>query len=413
MRRSVATARPALVSVGHPDAPRRVRVAVVVTKFVAGAGGVALRGALALDPARYTVSVFSADGGPLWTRAERAGLETVRLRHMSDSLGLREDARGVRELTGLLAAGEFDIVHTHSAKAGGIGRLAARRAGVPAVIHTFHGFPFHRFQSVLRRRSYVWLERRLGRITDRFLAIGTAVAAEAVRLGISPPERIRVVASAIDRDVPPRSPAARAKARGLLGLPSDAPVVGSVGRLDFQKAPQDLVSAVAMLNRPDVFAVWIGDGPLRSKVERLISRWGLTDRFLLLGERSDVPDLLPGLDVFAMSSLYEGIPCAVVEAMTCGIPVVANAVNGVPDVVIPGKTGVLSRPGDPSALSRALGHLLDHPEQAHQMARAARRYIGERFDPAQLGADLDDVYRDVLAHPATATVPETTRVVRA
>lgn len=382
-------------------------MAAVVTKFAAGAGGVALRGALALDRDRYSVTVFAADGGPLWERAERAGLGTVRLRHMSDTLGAREDVRGVRELTALLGEGGFDVVHTHSAKAGGIGRMAARRAGVPAIVHTFHGFPFHRFQSFLRRRSYIWLERRLGRITDRFLAIGAEVAAEAIRLGISPPERIRVVASAIDRDVAPRSAATRARARRLLGLPPDAPVIGSVGRLDFQKCPEDLVRAVAMLKRRDVFTVWIGDGPFRPKVERLIARNGLTDRFLLLGERSDVPDLLPGLDVFAMSSLYEGIPCAVVEAMTCGIPVVANAVNAVPDVVISGQTGLLSRPGDPEALAGALRHLLDHPDRADLMARAARRHIGQRFDPAELGRDLDDVYRDALGQTSMADVPET------
>jgi glycosyltransferase involved in cell wall biosynthesis len=397
MNRSLTTAPGVPARVSQPGPQRPTRVAVVVTKFVAGAGGVALRGALALDPQRYSVTVFAADGGPLWERAERAGLGTVRLRHMSDVLGFREDARGVRELAELLAAGDFDVVHTHSAKAGGIGRMAARRAGVPAIIHTFHGFPFHRFQSVLRRRSYIWLERRLGRNTDHFLAIGTEVAAEAVRLGIAPPDRIRVVASAIDRDVVPRSATARANARRLLGVPADAVVVGSVGRLDFQKSPQDLVTAMALLGRPDVFAVWIGDGPFRPKVERLIARTGLTDRFLLLGERSDVPELLAGLDVFAMSSLYEGIPCAVVEAMTCGIPVVASAVNAVPDVVIPGRTGLLSRPGDPEALSRAVGHLLDHPAQARRMAREARLHIGQRFDPAELGRDLDDVYRSVLA----------------
>jgi glycosyltransferase involved in cell wall biosynthesis len=382
--------------------PRPIRVAVVVTKLLAGAGGVALRGSLALDPERYAVTLLAPDGGPLWDRAERAGLGTVRLRHMSDALSVREDVRGTRELVGLLRAGEFDVVHTHSAKAGGIGRMAARRAGVPAIIHTFHGFPFHRFQSVLRRRTYVWLERRLGRMTDRFLAIGNEVAAEAVRLGIASPERIRVVASAIDRDVIPRTASSRANARRLLGVPPGAHVVGSVGRLDFQKSPGDLVRAVAMLDRPNVFAVWIGDGPLRPKVERLIARSGLTGRFLLLGERTDVPELLAGLDVFAMSSLYEGIPCAVVEAMTCGIPVVANAVNAVPDVVISGKTGVLSRPGDPEAMARALGHLLDHPEQARRMAREAGHHIGERFDPAELGRDLDDVYRDALADPSRA-----------
>src|SRR5205807_3166224 len=133
----------------------------------------------------------------------------------------------------------FDVVHTHSSKAGALGRLAAHRAGVPAVIHTFHGFPFHPFQSWPRRRIYIAIERRLGRITDEFLGVGAAVAAEAIRLGIARPERMRAIASAISPGIIPATPATRARARLLMGLPAEAPVIGTVGRLDRQKAPQD------------------------------------------------------------------------------------------------------------------------------------------------------------------------------
>jgi len=210
----------------------------VITRFIAGAGGVALRGALALDPTRYSVTILSAAGGPLLAEAEKAGFEVVRLRHMVPVVSLRTDPQALRELTGELRKGRFDIVHTHSAKAGALGRIAAYRVGVPAIVHTFHGFPFHDFQLWPLRAAYIQIEKRLGRITDQFLAVGGAVAAEAINLRIAPAERIRTIASAIDLNIPPASPGNRAAARRLMDLPDDALVVGTVGRLAPQKAPR-------------------------------------------------------------------------------------------------------------------------------------------------------------------------------
>jgi glycosyltransferase involved in cell wall biosynthesis len=389
----------------------RVRVAQVVTKFVAGAGGITLRGALGLDPDRYAVTILAADGGPLFMQAELAGIETIRLRHMSPTINPGEDVRGVRELVGHLGRGRFDLVHTHSAKAGATGRIAARRVGVPAIVHSFHGFPFHDFQSPARRAAYIAIERRLARFTDQFVTDGGAIAAEAVRLGIAPAERIRAIDSPVETEVPTVSAETRAQARRLLGIPPEVPVIGSVGRLDYQKAPEDMVAAIAALGRPDVRMVWVGDGDLRARVERRIARAGLTGRFLLLGERQDVPALLPGFDVFAMSSLYEGLPCAVVEAMTCGVPVVATAVNSVPEVVVPGKTGLLVPTRDPAGLARALGYLLDHTDEAAAMASKARLRLGDRFRAESIGRDLTAVYELALRRPpamASATFASAT-----
>jgi len=384
-----------------PHAPvGQVRVAQIVTRLSAGAGGITLRGALALDPDRYSTTIFAAEGGALAARAEEGGVRVVPLHHMAIGRGIYPwiDAPGYRELVSHLAGGNFDLVHTHSAKAGALGRLAARRVGVQAVVHSFHGFPFHEFQSRLVRGGLLAIERRLARITDYFLTDGTVVAAEAVRLRIASPDRIRAITSPIDEGIPSVSEATRARARRQLGIPREAKVVGTAARLETQKSPADLVKAVAALARPDVYMVWIGDGPLRAEIERLIARKGLTDRCLLLGNRDDVATLLPGFDVFAMSSLYEGLPCAVVEAMTSGVPVVATAVNSVPEIVISGKTGLVARPRDPASLGRALAYLLDHPDEGARMAAAARVHLGDRFRPEVLGQDLTEAYEIALRH---------------
>jgi len=162
----------------------RASVAVVVTRLQAGAGGVALRGAQALDPLRYEVTIIAGDSGGgadsdgsgdgMLVRAAAAGLNVLSVPELVSPISPGNDRRALRRLTELLAHDGYDVVHTHSAKAGALGRLAAERAGTPRVVHTFHGFPFHEFQSRARRGAYVAIERYLGRRTDVFLAVGGA-----------------------------------------------------------------------------------------------------------------------------------------------------------------------------------------------------------------------------------------------
>ena len=370
----------------------RVRVAQIVTRFMAGAGGVALRGALALDPDRYEVVFITGSGDRMIQDAESAGFEVVIVEELHSEIAPVNDRRALAGLRRIVAAGGFDVVHTHSAKAGALGRLAARDAGVERIVHTYHGFPFHEFQSWPRRQAYVRIERHLGTCTDAFLAVGPAVAAEAIRRRIAPPERVRTIGVAVSAGKAPQA-VDRAEARRLLGVPPGMHVVGTVGRLDYQKAPEDFVNAIAGLRRDDVFGVWIGDGPLRASTERLAARRGLAGRMSFVGQRSDVAALLPGLDVFAMASRYEGLPCSIVEAMAAARPVVATAVNAVPNIVVAGETGLLVPPGHPELLGRAMGYLIDNPAVAARLGTCARASLGDELTPAALGAVLDDTYR--------------------
>jgi glycosyltransferase involved in cell wall biosynthesis len=370
----------------------RLRVAQVVTRFMAGAGGVALRGAMALDPDRYEVVFVIGSGNRLIDEAREAGFQVVLQEHLRSEISLSHDRAALADLKAVLGAGQFDVVHTHSAKAGALGRLAARDAHVERIVHTYHGFPFHEFQSRLRRHTYIRIEKSLAKFTDAFLAVGPAVAAEAIVRRIAPSERVRTIGVGVNSGPAPEF-SDQAEARRLLGVPLGMRVVGTVGRLDFQKAPEDFVNALAGLHRKDVYGVWIGDGPLRAKTEKLAARRGLVGRMTFLGERTDVADLLPGLDVFAMASRYEGLPCAIVEAMGAARPVVATAVNAVPNVVISGETGLLVPPGRPELLSRALDYLLDNPSVAARLGAAGRAHIGDELSSAALGAVLDETYR--------------------
>jgi glycosyltransferase involved in cell wall biosynthesis len=371
---------------------QRIEVAQVVTRFIAGAGGVALRGVLPLDPARYRVTIITGEGGPLTDRAEAAGLEVVILPSLVAPLSPRDDVTALRQLTEVCRTGRYDVVHTHSAKAGALGRIAAHRAEVPLIVHTYHGFPFHEFQNPVRKAAYIGIERRLARITDAVLAIGTGVATEALRRGLARPSTLRTIAPVVEATTIPRTAASRAAARAELGISESTAVVGTVGRIDYQKAPEHLIAATARLRHTDAIAVWIGSGPGLAEATELVRRAGLVERFLFAGERADVASLLPAFDVFAMASRYEGLPCAVVEAMRCGVPVVATAVNSVPDLVVPGESGVLVPPGRPDLLAAAIDGVLDDRRTAERLVAQARILAGSNFDSERLAEVLDQVY---------------------
>jgi glycosyltransferase involved in cell wall biosynthesis len=369
-----------------------VRVAVVITRLEGGAGVLALRGAMALDPARFTVTIITGSGGAQLTQARAAGIEVVLEPSLRTAIGPATDLTALRRLTALLRARRFDVVHTHTAKAGTVGRLAARLADTGRIVHTYHGFPFHEFQSPARRNAYVAVERRLGRITDLALAVGGGVAVEAVRRGLVPPDRIRTIGVAVEQPAPMATdPVARRRARRALGLPPEVAVVGAVGRLAYQKAPEDFLAALRMLRRPGVVGVWVGGGELAGRMARLAAAQPHAP-VVLTGERDDVPALLPAFDVFTLPSRYEGLPTAVVEAMLCGVPVVATAVNAVGDVVVPGETGLLVPPRRPDLLAAAVRTLLDSPADAGRMAAAALARLGTRYSLPALRDALTAAY---------------------
>jgi glycosyltransferase involved in cell wall biosynthesis len=397
-----------VVVADHPPVQGPLRVVTLITRLEGGAGVLTLRGATALDPERFRVTIVTGSGNHLLDQAAAAGLEVIMEPALRTPIDPRSDLPALRALGTLLRQRPFDVAHTHTSKAGVLGRMAAHRAAVPRIVHTYHGFPFHEFQSPGRRGAYVAIERRLGRITDVALCVGTGVAVEAVRRRLVAPERIRTIGVAVEgaagAGLPARMPGARDRARRALGVPAGATVVGAVGRLAFQKAPEDFLTMIDHLGRAGVVGVWVGGGELAGHVRRL-AETKTAGRIVLAGERQDVPEILPAFDVFVLPSLYEGLPTAVVEAMVAGIPVVATAVNAVGDVVVPGETGLLVPPRRPDLAADAVRYLLDRPAVAARMAVTARARLGERFGLPALRNALEAAYTGSGADVPGAAIP--------
>ena len=365
-------------------------MAQVVTRFIAGAGGVALRGALELDTAHYHVTVVTGARGGLLDQAEAAGMDTVVEPSLVAPIAPRSDATALSRLTTLFRARGFDVVHTHSAKAGALGRLATHRAGVPLVAHTYHGFPFHDFQDPLRHAAYVGDRAPPGADHRRGVRHRHRCRDRGTPAGAGPTDALHRIAPAVAVSPVVRT-AEPARGHAHCSDSTGRAVVGTVGRIEFQKAPEHFVAAMhALAARP---RCGLGrSGPDARRTEDLVRTRGLADRVHLVGERTDVDMLLPAFDVFAMASRYEGLPCAVVEAMHCGLPVVATAVDSVSDLVVPGESG-LGPAGRPELLARAIDCLLDDPARAERLAGPRTGTRRPRVRRCGAAGVLDAVYR--------------------
>jgi glycosyltransferase involved in cell wall biosynthesis len=379
-----------------PPQPARdpVKVLHVITKFLAGAGGNTLVSVLGADRSRYELWVTGAAGGPLWERAERHGVKTVKLDRFREILSPVDDFIVLLELVRLIRRERFTIVHTHSTKGGVLGRVAAWLCRTPVIVHTIHGFPAHDFMTARRRRAYRALERLMRPITDEFLAVAPEVAREAVEYRLASPGGVCVVPSAIEPAGIPMKPDARVRME--FGIPADTPLVGTVGRLDFQKAPLDFVRMAALVTgeHPGIRFMMVGDGALLDDAQAEARRLGVNVVFT--GFRADAARIATSFDVFVISSLYEGLGRALTEALASARPVAATAVNGVVDLIEPGATGLLAPPADPAALARNVGWLLDHPEAGRRMGEAGQARVRSLFEPATMCAMIDQTYARLL-----------------
>jgi glycosyltransferase involved in cell wall biosynthesis len=350
-----------------------------------------------MDPDRYEVWVAGCEGGPLWERAEAAGLRTVQLKRFKETISPLDDATVLAQLVSLIRRERFDIVHTHSAKGGFLGRLAAWLCRTPIILYTFHGFSYHDFMGAGRRGLYLLLERATRGMTDHFFAVAPRVAQEAVTMRLARPGRVTVAPSAVELDRMPHG--ADPSVRRRLGIEDTGPIVGTVGRLDFQKAPVDFVRMAAAVSKhhPEAHFVMVGDGHLEAEAKREARRLGVDVVFM--GFQQDAPELAAAFDVFVISSLYEGLGRALTEALATGRPVVATAVNGVPDLIEPGSTGLLAPPRRPDALARCVLWLLDHPKLADRMGEAGRARVFSTFAPEQMCRTIAGVYAELLGLP--------------
>jgi glycosyltransferase involved in cell wall biosynthesis len=382
------------------------RVAQVITRLIlGGAQETAILAAerLGVGPGPFPTVLLAGPEtgaeGSLWEDAILRGVRSEIVPSLVRAVDPLRDLAALRWLVRRFRGGEgprFALVHTHSSKAGILGREAARRAGVPYVVHTVHGWSFHEAQPAWVRSAYVRLERRAAGQTDRIVCVAGRDVEKGLAAGIGHERQYRVIRSGIElaRYHPDR--VRRAEVRGELGIPAEAVVVGAVTRLSAQKAPRDLAEILLATAEahPGVMGLVVGDGPERAAFEARLAASPAGPRVLCTGLRHDADRYFSALDVFVLPSLWEGLPRTLPQAMTAGVPIVCSSVDGNAEAVRDGVEGFLVTPGDVGAAVAAVRRLVDDPELRRRMGEAGRFRAAE-FDVERMTSQLGELYGEL------------------
>ncbi len=365
-------------------AARRPRLLTIITLAEVGGAQSHLSALLPALTTEFDVVVAAHGPGPLREAARTAGAQFVALRHVRRPLHPWHDACGLLEVAWLVRRLAPDIVHTHSSKAGVLGRLGAALAGAPVRMFTAHGWAFAAHDG-WAARMYLWADRFAALLTSVVICVSERERTEGMRARTCQRKRSVVIHNAVDVEAAPRA-----------GLAGDPPRIISVGRMKAPKDPLTLIGALAHLEPGTFRAMLVGDGPDWSVVAAAVRRAGLDSVVDLVGERLDVPALLAQADVFVLASLSEGLPMSLLEAMAAGLPVVASAVGGVPEAVIDGETGLLVAPGDAATMAQALRTLLGDPDLRRRLGAAGHERALAMFDLPRFRDAHARLYRDEL-----------------
>jgi glycosyltransferase involved in cell wall biosynthesis len=379
---------------------RKLRVLRVITRL--NVGGPAIQAVLLsarLDPDRFeSLLVAGTESAVEGSMIELGRLNAPPALRRVPTLGREisplDDLRALGALIGVMREFKPDIVHTHLAKAGTLGRVAARIAGVPVVIHTYHGTVFRGYFGSLRSRLFLQIERALARVTTRLIAITSGQRRDVIALGIG--NDAKVVEIPLGLELAPFIDApSRAEARSLLHLTSDEPVVAIVARLVPIKDVGLFLRAFARLSSAPT-SVIVGDGEERARLEAEAAALGIASRCRFLGWRRDVRSVYAAADVVVLTSRNEGSPVSIIEAMAAGRAVVCTDVGGVGDVVTSGASGMLVPHGDADALAASIDRLLGDPALRERLGAEARRAVYPRYDVSRLVTDIETLYNSLI-----------------
>jgi len=337
--------------------------------------------------------------GSLIERAQTGGFDIRIIPELGRSLHPWRDWISYRRLLSLLREIRPQILHTHSSKAGVIGRAAGKKLGIP-VVHTIHGASFHYGQSPLRRRLYIAAEKWAARRTDRFISVCDAMSEQYINAGIATREKFVTIYSGMDVEPFRSPPRPRETVRRELGFEPQQIVIGKVARLFPLKGHEYVIAAAASVvaRNPNVRFLFVGDGILREQLETQIARGGLSEHFVFTGlvPPGQVPELIAAMDIVVHTSMWEGLARVLPQGLIAGKPVVSYDIDGAPEVVIPNETGYLLPRGDICELSDALTELAARPDLRERLGRTGQERFTDRFRHETMTREIREVYRSLL-----------------
>jgi glycosyltransferase involved in cell wall biosynthesis len=377
----------------------KIKILHVITHLpIGGAQDNTLYTVELLDKEKYDISLCCNLDGELVERAKK--VEAVKLfdiPFLGREVSPYRDIRAFLSLYKLFKEEDFTIIHTHSSKAGLLARLAAVLNKTPIVIHTIHGFAFNDFMNGLKKNFFIYLEKLLAKWTDVLITVSNLNKKKIIDLNIAHENKIKNIYSGIDLSLFTNK--RNDEFRKELNLENDHLLLGSVGRLSNQKDPITMIEAFGIISKPfpNAHLALVGDGELKGKILEKIDQLKLNDRIHLTGNKNNPWSVYHSIDLFIMSSIYEGLGRSITEALSCGVPVVCTDVEGVPEIVRDNITGILVRPKDSNKLADAIIRTLNDMETAKKMAEEGRRFVNDNFDVNKMVNDIDSLYNTLLS----------------
>jgi glycosyltransferase involved in cell wall biosynthesis len=396
---------------GTQSTSRRLRVLHVITRMiVGGAQENTLLTVQGLDrrPEYEVTLVSGVERGPEGSLLEQARqtVDLALIPELARSVNPAADLRALGKLYRFMRQGRYHVVHTHSSKAGVLGRVAAKLAGTPIIVHTLHSLVFHDYQPRVVNRTWWAIKKACAPLTDHYISVADAISEKAIAEGIAPSERFSTVYSGMELDWFLSYNGNRPAIRAELGIPQEAPVVGKVARLFPLKGHEQLLDAAPRIAaaHPDVRFLLVGDGTLHDQVRARARALGLEEQFVFTGliPRERMPAMLATMDVLVHTSLREGIARALPQALAMGIPCVSVELDGAPEVVVPGRTGYLVPPRDPIALADAVTRLLSDEALRGRMGKEGRELVDPAFRAGTMVDRIAALYQRLAEEKALA-----------
>jgi glycosyltransferase involved in cell wall biosynthesis len=353
-----------------------------------------------LDPQRFQTLLVTGteapDEGSMRDWAATQGVTPLIIPELSREISLLVDLKVLFKLYLLFRREKPDIVHTHTAKAGFVGRLAAWLIGVPTIVHTFHGHVFHSYFSPAKTRLFIFIERMLARVSHRIITVSPLQRQEIIGFGIASPRKTVIIPLGFNLQPFLTCDNLRGRLRAELSLSEDVKLVGIVARLTGIKNHHLFLETAALIQKRchKAHFVVVGDGELRTQLEQQAINLGLARVVHFLGWRQDLPVIYADLDLVVLTSRNEGTPVSLIEAQAAACPVVATMVGGVPDIVVDGKTGYLVPPDDAQVLAEAALKILEN-SNSRKMGQAGRQAVSEKFAIRRLVRDIEMLYKEL------------------
>lgn len=382
---------------------KKIKVLHTITRMiVGGASENTMLSAQLIDKEKFTVKVISGrqvgSSGSLLEECKKRNVKIHYFNGLVREISPLNDLIHIIKFVDYLKKNKFDIIHTHSSKAGILHRIAAKLAGIPIIVHTIHGWSFNCKMPSWKRKLYIVLERFTAKLTTKLIAVTQFDIEKGLKERIGNRNQYCKIHSAIEieRYEKPEKPVSDIKVE--LGIESDKVIIGTVSRMDEQKAPLDFMRAAQKIIQEydNVQFLFIGDGPLKSEVMQFISENNLQHIILTPGLRYDVPNMLAVMDIFILTSLWEGLPRVFSQAMAARKPIIATRVDGAPEIICSGENGFLVDPGDIDSMCGRIETLLINQELCKKFSENGYERISPDFDVNHMIRQLEELYIDLI-----------------